>query len=407
MVGEIVTRMFTFITFAYLARTLGPSTYGYLAPSYAVLMFCLLVIDMGFGTYGTREIARNPSATGSLVDRVMSAQFLLAIATLSTLLVCSLSLNIHMIYVKLLIGFGVSLLGIPFLLNWVFQGRNEMLLFAAPMALRQLVFLIITIIVIAKPEDITWLPVSEVVAVAITAVIYILSYRGLGRHIHLSLKKALDRDLFVHALPIGGAQIIWALRMYLPIIIIGTMLGPSSAGYFDIGHRVVIVFVAFLGVYFTNLLPAMSLISHDSATELGQMLTRSVMLSLIPSILLAVTVMFTAPLILGVIYGEMFVRSESINAFSALIWMIPVLAARRNGRTALITINCQHVDFWISVAGIILMISMVIPATFLSGIEGTAWAMVISEFISAVITWMFLIPGLKRIAGPQDRFQQS
>jgi len=407
MVGEIITRMFTFITFAYLARVLGPSTYGYLAPSYAVLMFCLLVIDMGFGTYGTREIARNLSATGSLVNRVMSAQLLLAIATLSTLVICCLSLHIHMIYVKLMIGFGVSLLGIPFLLNWVFQGRNEMLLFAAPMALRQLVFLIITIIVIAKPEDITWLPVSEIVAVAITAMIYILSYRGLGRHIRLSLKKALDRDLFVHALPIGGAQIIWALRMYLPIIIIGAMLGPSSAGYFDIGHRVVIVFVAFLGVYFTNLLPAMSLISHDSTAALGQMLIRSVMISLIPSILLAVTVMFTAPLILGVIYGEMFVRSESINAFSALIWMIPVLAARRNGRTALITINCQYVDFWISVAGIILMISMVIPVTYFFGIEGTAWAMVISELISAIITWMFLIPGLKRITGRQDRFQQS
>jgi O-antigen/teichoic acid export membrane protein len=184
------------------------------------------------------------------------------------------------------------------------------------------------------------------------------------------------------------------------------MLGPSSAGYFDIGHRVVIVFVSFLGVYFTNLLPAMSLTSHDSATELGQMLTRSVMLSVIPSILLAVTVMFTASLILGLIYGEMFVRSESVNAFSALIWMIPVLAARRNGRTALITINYQHVDFWISVVGIILMVSMVIPATFYHGIEGTAWAMVISELISAVITWMFLIPGLKRMTGLQDRFQQ-
>lgn len=396
MGGEFAARGFTFIAFAYLARTLGQEAYGYVAPAYAVLMFCLLVADFGAATLGTREIAKNPDVAEELVNKVASTQMLIAAALLFLLVAVVLLAPVHFLLGRLLIGFGISLLGIPFLLNWVFQGRNEMFLAAMPLALRQGVFLIITVLIVSEPSDVDLLPFAEIGGIAAAGFVYLFFYaRRIGR-IRLSLQKSLDKDLMREALPIGGAHFIWALRIYLPVVAVGAIQGTESAGLFDVGHRIVMVFHAFLGVYFTNLLPALSLTSSDSLDEMISLLKRSVVLSVLPSIALGVFVYFAAPSILGIVYGDSFVVTESVRSFAVLTWLVPVLAVRRNGRTALITLNKQNLDFNVSVAGAVIMILLILPLTYSYGIIGCAWAMVISEFISAAMTWAFLFPVIRK-----------
>lgn len=393
--GEFAARGFTFIAFAYLARTLGQEAYGYLAPVYAVLMFCVLVADFGAGTLGTREIAKNPDAAENLVSKIASAQMLIASGLLILLIVFSLLISNNFILSRLLIGFGISLLGIPFLLNWVFQGRNEMFLSAAPLAFRQAVFLVIILLIISQPPDVVRLPFAEIGAIAAAGLIYIIVYHKRVGRFRLSLSQGIDRDLLKQALPIGGAQFIWALRIYLPVVLVGVIQGAESAGLFDVGHRIVMVFQAFLGVYFTNLLPALSLTSHDSPGEMKQLLFRSVLFSVLPAIALAAFVYTVAPLILGIVYGSSFVVNESVESFVILTWLVPVLALRRNGRTALITLDRQNMDFNISTVGVVIMILLLLPMTFHYGIIGCAWAMVISELLSAIVTWIFLFPLLR------------
>ncbi len=395
MSGEFAAKGFTFIAFAYLARTLGQQTYGYIAPAYAILMFCTLIADFGAGTMGTREIARNPENSDDLVNKIISAQMLLAISLCSLLIFFSLLLPAHFILVRLLIGFGISLLGVPFLLNWVFQGRNEMFLSTAPMTLRQGVFLIITLLVISEPDDVVRLPIAEIIAVAAAGLIFITIYSRRVGSIKLSVSKGVDKKLFAQALPIGGAQFIWALRIYLPVIAVGLIQGAQAAAMFDIGHRIVMVFLAFLGVYFNNLLPALSLTSHDSLIEMRQLLYRSLFLSILYSILLAVFIFFAAPVVLKIVYGNAFVHYESIASFTALTWLVPAIAFRRNARTALITLNHQNLDFKISAIGVIIMVLLLLPLTFFYGIIGCAWSMVISELLTAAITWIFLLPKIR------------
>ncbi|MEP7039013.1 MAG: oligosaccharide flippase family protein [Acidobacteriota bacterium] len=395
MSSEFAARGFTFVAFAYLARTLGQANYGFIAPAYAILMFCTLVADFGAGTFGTREVAKNPETADDLTNKIVSAQMLLAIVMLCLLVFFCFIIPANSIQVRLLIGFGISLLGTPFVLNWVFQGRNEMFLAAAPMALRQAVFLIIVLFVVSQPADVVRLPLAEIGAVAAAGLIFVIIYnRRVGR-LRLSFAQAVDKDLFKEALPIGGAQFIWALRIYLPVVAVGIIKGSESAGLFDVGHRIVMVFLTLLGVYFTNLLPALSLTSHDSMNEMKQLLYRSLFFSVICAVGLAVFIYFSAPLVLKIVYGNSFVEYESVKSFVVLTLLVPVLALRRNGRTALITLNLQNLDFHISAAGAVLMILLLLPLTYFYGIIGCAWSMVISELVSAVLTWIFLLPKIR------------
>lgn len=56
--GEFGAKLLAFASFTYLARTLGPVSYGAIEFTLAVMVFFSLPADLGLGAYGAREIAR-------------------------------------------------------------------------------------------------------------------------------------------------------------------------------------------------------------------------------------------------------------------------------------------------------------------------------------------------------------
>ena len=129
-----------------------------------LLMVCTLLVDYGFPLTGSREIAADQSVTETLVQRVMSTQLKLALLVLALVLIVTWVVPIDSNLAGLLRGLAISLLGIPFVLSWVFQGRNEMFWFAAPMVLRKAIFLLVVVLVVQQPSDLAWLPVAEIVS---------------------------------------------------------------------------------------------------------------------------------------------------------------------------------------------------------------------------------------------------
>src|SRR5689334_9239266 len=85
--GELVAKLLTFAAFAQLARTLQPERYGMLEFTLAVMVFFTLPVDLGLGSYGTREIARKPESAADLLREIMSLRLLLAACSMAALLV--------------------------------------------------------------------------------------------------------------------------------------------------------------------------------------------------------------------------------------------------------------------------------------------------------------------------------
>src|SRR5215471_611553 len=61
LAGEFTAKLLTFGSFSYLARTFGPRDYGFIEFTLALMVFFTLPVDLGLGSYGAREIARDPS----------------------------------------------------------------------------------------------------------------------------------------------------------------------------------------------------------------------------------------------------------------------------------------------------------------------------------------------------------
>jgi len=210
--GEIATRGFSFLAFSYLGHTLAPADLGIYESALAVMMFGTLTLDQGFGIHGSRGVARNPGDTEGLVRKIVSAQIWLAAVVYAVLWGGTLVIPLEPDMVSLLRGLGLALFAVPFLLNWVFQGRNEMLWYTLPTAIRQLAFLILVVLIVREANDLTRLPAAEVGAATLAAILFVVAYRKTGLRFHVDLKAGWDRELFREALPIGVSNLIWALR---------------------------------------------------------------------------------------------------------------------------------------------------------------------------------------------------
>ena len=393
--GELAARGLTFLAFAYLGRVLEPAHFGLLGSAYAVMMISTLAIDQGFGVVGSRAIARDLQVTEGLVTRIVAAQLDLAIILFLLLFAGTWVLSPEAGLAGLLRGLAFSLLGVPFLLNWVFQGRNEMFWYAAPAALRQALFLAGAVLLVRGPDDLLRLPIAELGAVAGAGTCFVMAYRGLGYRLRLDLR-GWDQQLFRQALPIGISTLIWAARMYVPVLVVLAALGPGPAGLFESAHRLIMALLVLLNVYFTNVFPAMSATSQAPEGGFERLLRRALRTSLGGTAAICVITFLLAPQVLGIVFGASYVTPDSVRALIVLVCLTPVLAWRRTGRLALIVLERQRAELWCSTLGVALLLALLWPLARFAGIVGAAGAMLTSELFGAAITWMVLRAHLRR-----------
>jgi len=386
--GEILSRGLNFLAFSRLARLLSLPGYGLLELAQAVMLLLALVVDLGTGKTGIREIAANGGRSpNTLVGPIVSVQAFLSIAVIVLLGFVGTTRPIEPAFKRLLLGFALSLLGYPFLLGWVFLGQSQMVPVAVLQVVRRTVFLVVTLIVVRAPSDLFRVPWAEIAAVATAAAGYLVLMRVTGQSILGSFRVHRDLHLLRQSLPICGSQLIWACRLYMPMLILASYCELTSIGFFGAGLRVVFVAQALLATYFTTLFPALSEVSSDRRGVLGAYLNRSLRQVLWPLVLVAAATTISSPLIIRLVFGYRFLKPEATGTLAVLIWVLPILAWRRHYAEALIALRRAADEFVCSLFGVALLAALTVSfARF--GVRAGAWAMLISEFVaSALTTW--------------------
>jgi len=122
-VGEFTAKLLTFASFSHMAKVLGPWYYGLLEFTLAVMVFFTVPVDLGLGSYGAREIARNPHDSERLLHEITGLRLLLALCSMLALGVLIVTTHKGNDLRLLLMLYGLSLLGGPFLMQWFFQAQ--------------------------------------------------------------------------------------------------------------------------------------------------------------------------------------------------------------------------------------------------------------------------------------------
>jgi O-antigen/teichoic acid export membrane protein len=339
--GEFAAKLLTFATFSYLAHTLGPTKYGFLEFTLAVMVFFTAPADLGLGIYGAREVARNPSLARQLLREITGLRMALTLCSMVALTVFILLLNKSADMKVLLALYGVSLLGTPFLLQWFFQGHDRMQWVGAASVVRQAIFTALVFLTFRAGMSVARLGLIECASVA-----------GLALFCSLVVKRDMGYDwpwpdmhivrLLGHlkkSTPIGLSELAWAFMWYFCTVLLGFFYPNKSLGWFGASHRALMALHTFVYLYFFNLLPSISRCVTQPVKNLLELMDGSVRFAAWSGLYATVLLTFAAPDLLGLVYGRDF-RPAS-GSFVVLVWMLPVAMLSGHYRYVLVAYNHQ------------------------------------------------------------------
>jgi O-antigen/teichoic acid export membrane protein len=340
--GEFAAKLLTFAAFSYLARHLSASDYGALEFTLAVMVFFTLPVDLGLGSYGAREIAKNPAAARRLLHEITGIRALLAVCSFVVLALFVLVLPKDAAVKRLLLVYGLSLLANPFFLQWFFQAFDCMQWVAAASIVRQTAFAGFLFFCIKPQTPLFVVGLVECVSVAGVAVfcLYVVHWR-MG--FDLPWPKFRQRTLASHlteAAPIGLTELAWAFMWYFGTVLLGLIFSDASLGWFGASHRALMALHTFVWLYFFNLLPSISRCVGLPNDCLLALIQRSLRFAAWSSGFAAFMITVFAREVLTILYGPHFAPAAA--TLSILAWILPIAMLSGHHRYILLAYGHQR-----------------------------------------------------------------
>ena len=123
-VSDIGRRVLGFFTIAYLTRRIGVAEFGALNIGLTVLSCAQMVSSGGLSSFGTRAVAR--SSDLPMVSKVVSLRVASSAVAWILVTVIAVSFVPNPLTARLIAAFSFSLFANGLLLDWYFQGKEEM-----------------------------------------------------------------------------------------------------------------------------------------------------------------------------------------------------------------------------------------------------------------------------------------
>jgi O-antigen/teichoic acid export membrane protein len=390
--------------FAHLARALGPESYGHLEFAMAVTLALGLVAEGGLGLYGAREIAKDRGLAGRLTVHIVLLRVLLASIAFLLLVAFANASGIAGPQRQLLFLYGLTLFAGAGLLNWAFQGLEEMHWIALGSIVRWGLFAAMVFVVGATQTSAVFVPIAELSAILCVVVLGVIVFSRRVGPIPAKVDASFAMSLLRQTFPIALTQIMWGLKVYMPTIMLGLMIGGAAVGWFGAAHRIVIALHTFVWMYFFNLYPSLSRCAQQPPEALRDLLRRSLRLTVAAALLIGGAGSVLAAPLCAFVYGPEY--SEAVTAFQILIWFVAMSLVSSHYMYLLIAYGRQWLELASAVVGALMNIAIGYVLIPKLGFVGAAWSLLIAESSVWTLNYTFarryvaVLPTWRYLAGP-------
>jgi O-antigen/teichoic acid export membrane protein len=372
--GEIIGKVAGLITFAYLARTLGPTAYGSVEAALALLAVFTLLVQFGFGPIGAREISRNPASINSYARLIPGCRLILALIAVPSMWLIAEVMGDSNQTKELIFITAFALFGIVWNQSWLFQGMEKMHLVSLSQALKMLFHLCLVVLFVKSTGDLINVAYIEVGSAAITAFYFLILQRASKVPIGIRVNTLKAFEMIRETAAVGASNVVWALNQYLPTLLVALLIGGASTAWLGSAHRIVNAIITFSMLYHFNLFPAVAYRLQHSALAFERIVWPSFRVTAWIGIAIALAVTLFAKWISIVIFGEGFV--EAALPMSVLVWSLPLTLLNGHARWALIAKGKQRYVLYAQLSGTIATIIIGLALIPQYGPLGGAVAMV-------------------------------
>jgi O-antigen/teichoic acid export membrane protein len=373
--GELVSRLLGGAAVIYLARTLGASGYGVIGFVLAMLVYCAVLVDGGLELVGPREIAQGNKRVVSAIFTLLAARLAVASALAVGLLAVGQRL-LPQPEGAVLAFYGLTLFTGAVNTRWVHLGLERTRLVAGSRIVAEVVKLALLLLLVHRPADIVWVPLSQFAAEALGAGLQVYWLRRRGLRLHFKLEWDVVRAVFRQAWPLLPTMLLSLALYNSDVVILRAFHDRDTVGYYLAAHAIIHAFGT-LGVSVRqSLVPTLARLAEQARARLDLYQTTTARL-FAAGLPLAVGGYFVAPRLVSFIFGIEYWNSGVALKF--LIVSAPFLLVR-NVLQAVLLAEGREDDVWRqtawSAAANITLNLALIPSL---GMRGAAYSTVLAE----------------------------
>ena len=265
--AEIASRLLGFFSLVYLGRILDTNGFGIIGFAMAFVSYFILVVNFGFSTYGTMQIAQDQSKISKFVNNIFSIRILLA-AFLSIILVVFVLFSDKSAvskYVVLIIG--LNLFANALALNWVFQAVEKMQYIAMRQVLSGLLSLIGVIIFVHSKSDVVIAASVLTLSAIIGNIFFVPIYQKMFAKIKLEYSREFWNELFKQSFPLAFASIMIGIYYNLDMVMLGYMKPESDVGVYNAAYKIFLLGTVPFQLIFSAFFPALSRVGLINSQE--------------------------------------------------------------------------------------------------------------------------------------------
>lgn len=239
-VAEIAKQGLMLIFTIYVARVLSPEGFGIINFAKAFVMYFILVVSLGYDTYGTREIAKNRSSLQKNVNSIFTIRLILSIIAFIIFLVIVYFLDKPDLVKIVLVIVGTQIFSNAFLLNWVYIGLEKMEIVAIRQVAVSLLNLLGVVLLVHKPDDTIIAVIITSISLAMNTIWLIIYYIRENGPIKLDFDWDYFKKMTSSSIKLGLIFFIITIYNYLNLNMLGFMKSNQETGIYSAAFAVML-----------------------------------------------------------------------------------------------------------------------------------------------------------------------
>ncbi len=377
--GDGVAKVVNFVVFIYLARVLGVAPYGTLEFALAIAAYLQFGSDAGLELWAMRAVSQGrPPA--EIIGSVVAVRVVLAVVGgLAVLGVIGVFPDYPGL-VWLVGGLALRVVIQACDLRWVFMAQQRMKVVAGGLIIGHVLFAILVIATVHRPDQVVWVPLAQAGGYLGMVIYFGLQVRPLRPA--LRVRWQTIRAAAGPSLTMGVSRALALLSYNFDTLAIGFLASVQAVGLYAAAYRPLAALLAVSSTYFLGLFPALAKAHVRSHGEFQRLLERSIHLTALVGLPVAVAGWMLAEDGLRFLFGESYVAGAPAMQWLAISVALVVL--RGSYRQALCATGYQRSDLlWAAVATAV-NVGLNLWWIPRLGIVGAAQATVVSETIWVV-----------------------
>jgi O-antigen/teichoic acid export membrane protein len=264
--GEAGSSALRLLVVVWLARRLGPSTFGTVSIGLAVAGYLTILAQLGLDIVGTRDVAADRRRALTYLRRLTGLRVLLAVATYAGLVVVTLVAPIDHETRVVVLGLGILVVTSAFDVRWALIA-DQHVGWAAGAAMAGVVTLLAgTVAFVHDRHDLGALIAVTLVADIVTEVILVVATRRRFGHWWPGAPNRATLRQLRAGVEITISRAARTVIITLDIIIVGLFVSSAETGRYALAGRLIGVGIVFIGLFQAVYLAALS----ESRSEAGR-----------------------------------------------------------------------------------------------------------------------------------------